>query len=62
MWRLALLTLSATLLSGCSYVYDLLAVVRNGELIFVVSEQSPSDPRVETQSQPECHSGSEAYG
>ncbi|MFZ5667372.1 MAG: hypothetical protein ACOY7L_19330 [Pseudomonadota bacterium] len=44
MWRLALLTLSATLLSGCSYVYDLLAVVRNGELIFVVSEQSPSDP------------------
>ena len=44
MWRLALLTLSATLLSGCSYVYDLLAVARNGELTFIVSDQSPSDP------------------
>ena len=44
MWRLVLLIVSATTLGGCSYVYDLLAVARDGELTFIVSNESPSDP------------------
>ena len=44
MCRLALLAVIATMLSGCSYDYDLLAVVRDGELTFIVSQDSLRDP------------------
>ena len=44
MWRLVLLVIFATPLGGCSYVYDLLAVARDGELTFVVSNDSANDP------------------
>ncbi len=37
----ALLVLS---LSGCSFVYDLLAVARDGKLAFIVSSASPRHP------------------
>jgi len=36
--------MSVTALSGCSYVYDLLAISRDGELTFVVASDSPSQP------------------
>jgi len=32
------------MLSGCSYVYDLLAVVHDGHVMFVVDSDSPSHP------------------
>lgn len=44
MWRLAFLAVFAVTLNGCSYVYDLVAATRDGELIFLVGEESPSKP------------------
>jgi hypothetical protein len=43
-WRSILVAAIGLTLSGCSYVYDLLAVMRDGQLMFVVDPNSQSQP------------------
>ena len=40
--RLAILAPLTMLLGGCSYSYDVLAVVRAGQIVFIVDPKSPS--------------------
>lgn len=42
--RLAILAPLAMLLGGCSYSYDVIAVVRDGRIVFVVDPKSSSSP------------------
>lgn len=43
-WRFVFLAAVSMMVSSCSYVYDLLAVVHDGRLVFVVDQNSPSHP------------------
>lgn len=42
--RIAMLVASLLALGGCSYEYDLLAVMHNGHIVIIVDPQSPSVP------------------
>lgn len=42
--RFAILGLLGATLTGCSYGYDILAVARDGRLIFIVDPNSPREP------------------
>ena len=43
-WRVAALIFLCAALSGCSYVYEILAVARGGQLVFVIDPNSDNAP------------------